>query len=51
MIMHNIQDIRLFWDNNMEFLSQFPSEPYAIPGDDDEAKLIDEYTIGFEDYK
>ena len=34
MIMHNIQDIRLFWDNNLEFLSQFPSTPYGIPGDD-----------------
>lgn len=33
MIMHNIQDIRLFWDNNLEFLEQFPSNPYAVPGD------------------
>ena len=33
MIMHNIQDIRLFWDNNLEFLEQFPSTPYGIPGD------------------
>ena len=34
MIMHNIQDIRLFWENNLEFLEQFPSMPYAIPGDE-----------------
>lgn len=40
MIMHNIQDIRLFWENRKEFLDQFPSVPYAIPGDDDEEAEI-----------
>ena len=34
MIMHNIQDIRYFWDNNQDFLDQFPTAPYAIPGED-----------------
>eukprot|EP01036_Dinobryon_divergens_P034691 gene34691-44864_t len=37
MIMHNIQDIRLFWENDVNFLSQFPSGPYAIPDDEDDA--------------
>ena len=36
MIMHNIQDIRLFWDNNLDFLEQFPSQPYAIPGENED---------------
>ena len=48
MIMHNIQDIRLFWENHPEFLSQFPSIPYAAPGDrkeveERESKLSIEY--------
>lgn len=34
MIMHNITDIRLFWENNAEFLSQFPTRPYAVPGEE-----------------
>ena len=38
MIMHNIQDIRLFWENNMEFLEQFPTNPYSIPGDGNDAE-------------
>jgi phenylalanyl-tRNA synthetase alpha chain len=38
MIMHNIQDIRLFWENDMQFLSQFPSTPYRIPGDESRSK-------------
>lgn len=33
MIMHNIQDIRYFWENNEEFLSQFPGTEYVAPGD------------------
>jgi phenylalanyl-tRNA synthetase alpha chain len=41
MIMHEIQDIRLFYENRNEFLSQFPSSPYGIPGDDDEIKAAD----------
>ena len=41
MIMHNITDIRLFWENRMEFLSQFPSQSYGIPGDDEEERLRD----------
>jgi hypothetical protein len=42
--MHNIKDIRLFWQNDIEFLSQFPSTPYAIPGDEDDkaGKLIED---------
>ena len=36
MIMHNIKDIRLFWENNLDFLTQFPTMPYGIPGDYDE---------------
>ena len=36
MIMHDIQDIRTFWDNDMQFLEQFPTAPYAIPGDETE---------------
>lgn len=35
MIMHGINDIRLFYDNYNEFLSQFPSTTLGIPGDDD----------------
>lgn len=42
MIMHNITDIRLFWENDMAFLSQFPSVPYAIPGDECEYELEEE---------
>ena len=49
MIMHNIQDIRLFWENKPEFLAQFPSTPYGIPGDDDEMREIDKYSVGFHD--
>jgi phenylalanyl-tRNA synthetase alpha chain len=41
MIMHGIQDIRLFYDNNNEFLCQFPSTELAIPGDDDEEIAAD----------
>mmetsp|Transcript_21057 Transcript_21057/g.35665 ORF Transcript_21057/g.35665 Transcript_21057/m.35665 type:complete len:452 (-) Transcript_21057:172-1527(-) len=41
MIMHNIQDIRLFWENDSEFLTQFPSTQYGIPGEDDEARARD----------
>jgi len=37
MIMHNIQDIRLFWENDASFLSQFPSVPYSIPDSEDDA--------------
>lgn len=49
MIMHQIPDIRLFWENNVEFLQQFPSMPYGIPGDDDEERLKDEALIGNEE--
>jgi len=49
MIMHNIQDIRLFWENKPEFLSQFPATPYGIPGDDDDIKESDELSVGFHD--
>ena len=49
MIMHNIQDIRLFWENKPEFLSQFPATPYGIPGDDDDIKERDELSVGFHD--
>jgi phenylalanyl-tRNA synthetase alpha chain len=50
MIMHNITDIRLFWENRLDWLRQFPSRPYAIPGDDDEAMAADEFSLGFDDY-
>jgi phenylalanyl-tRNA synthetase alpha chain len=36
MIMHDVKDIRLFYDNKLEFLSQFPPMPLGIPGDDDD---------------
>ena len=49
MIMHNIQDIRLFWENKPEFLNQFPSTPYGIPGDDDAIKEKDKLSVGFDD--
>ncbi|KAJ1436666.1 alpha subunit of phenylalanyl-tRNA synthetase [Ochromonadaceae sp. CCMP2298] len=39
MIMHNITDIRDFWENHPQFLSQFPSVQYSIPGEDDEDEL------------
>ena len=51
MIMHNIQDIRLFWENKVDFLSQFPSTPYGIPGEDQLDELNDDGIIGFDDYK
>lgn len=38
MIMHNITDIRLFWENHPNFLSQFPHSPYEIPGNNDEKR-------------
>lgn len=50
MIMHNITDIRNFWENRLDWLGQFPSGPYAIPGDDDEERLRDLDTRGFDDY-
>lgn len=49
MIMHNIQDIRYFWENKLEFLSQFPSQPYEIPGDDDAEKERSANSVGIED--
>lgn len=36
MIMHNITDIRNFWNNDLEFLEQFPSLPYTTNDEDDE---------------
>ena len=36
MIMHGVKDIRLFYDNKLEFLTQFPCTPLGIPGDDDD---------------
>lgn len=39
MIMHNIQDIRLFWENRKDFLDQFPSNPYGIPGEEVTEKI------------
>lgn len=33
MIMSNIQDIRLFWENNIDFLTQFPNGDYATAGE------------------
>ena len=38
MIMHEIGDIRLFYENKLEFLTQFPSTALGIPGDDDDVK-------------
>lgn len=49
MIMHNIKDIRLFWENQLEFLTQFPSQPYGIPGDNDEEKEAAKYIVGIDD--
>lgn len=49
MIMHNIQDIRLFWENNIEFLKQFPSVPYAVPGDNEEDFARDLARLGIDD--
>ena len=51
MIMHNITDIRLFWENKVDFLSQFPPTPYGIPGEDQLDELNDDGIIGFDDYK
>lgn len=45
MIMHNIQDIRLFWENRKDFLDQFPGTPYAIPGDDDDLSEAENHPI------
>jgi phenylalanyl-tRNA synthetase alpha chain len=50
MIMHNITDIRLFWENKKDFSQQFPTRPYAIPGDDDAEIAREEGIIGFDDY-
>ena len=50
MIMYGIKDLRLFWENNLSFLEQFPSQSLAIAGDDDEDMARDEETIGFDDY-
>lgn len=50
MIMHNITDIRNFWENRLDWLEQFPSRPYAVPGDDDEARAKDESSRGFDDF-
>ena len=50
MIMHNITDIRNFWENRLDWLSQFPSVPYAIRGDDDERRAKDAYLVGFDDH-
>jgi phenylalanyl-tRNA synthetase alpha chain len=50
MIMHNITDIRNFWENRLDWLEQFPSRPYAIPGDDDEERARDELSKGFDDF-
>mmetsp|Transcript_27829 Transcript_27829/g.28074 ORF Transcript_27829/g.28074 Transcript_27829/m.28074 type:complete len:460 (+) Transcript_27829:44-1423(+) len=49
MIMHNIQDIRLFWENNIEFLSQFPTTPYGIPGDNEEERRREDGRMGIAD--
>ena len=49
MIMHNIKDIRLFWENNLDFLSQFPSQPYEIPGDHDADRVKMENSVGIDD--
>jgi phenylalanyl-tRNA synthetase alpha chain len=38
MIMHNITDIRLFWENHPQFLASFPSTNYEIPGENDELR-------------
>ena len=51
MIMHNITDIRNFWENRLDWLQQFPSRPYAIPGDDDEGRAADLLSRGFDDYE
>jgi phenylalanyl-tRNA synthetase alpha chain len=51
MIMYGIKDLRLFWENNLSFLEQFPSRPLAIAGDDDEERLRDEETVGFDEYE
>ena len=49
MIMHNIKDIRLFWENNLDFLSQFPSQPYEIPGDHDGDRAKMDVAAGLDD--
>jgi phenylalanyl-tRNA synthetase alpha chain len=49
MIMHQISDIRLFWENRHEFLQQFPATPYEIPGDDDHLREEMKHTIGIDD--
>ena len=50
MIMHNIQDIRLFWENRLDFNKQFPSTAYGIPGECDEEMKEDQNSLGFDDY-
>lgn len=50
MIMYGIKDLRLFWENNLSFLEQFPSQSLAIAGDDDEDMARDEGVLGFDDY-
>jgi len=49
MIMHNIQDIRLFWENRLDFLQQFPSRAYGIPNDDVDERLADEGSRSLDD--
>jgi phenylalanyl-tRNA synthetase alpha chain len=49
MIMHNIQDIRLFWENRVDFLEQFPGTPYGIRGDSDEERARFEADVDTDD--
>ena len=47
MIMHGVNDIRLFYDNYNEFLHQFPHTTLGIPGDDDDEIAADTIDLDF----